>query len=218
MIKEVEAFYDFHRGTRCGCGGAAVAFEEWLEAPEDAILEDIRAYNEDDCRSLYELHQWLLGLRPAEAKWRQPVEERELKEEAKERLEERARVEAELLAWAQEGEPRWLLAHLLEYHRREEKPQWWAYFEQPLEAGPKKETHRVAEAIAGLELVGNPEPDNTVTHLHAQLPASGAQDRWAARDPVTQKSYAVRIVSEDRGLVTLRRSKKRVERVPTPGR
>ena len=53
-----------------GGGGAAVAFEEWLEARDDAILEEIRAYNEDDCRSLYELHRWLLELRPAEVEWR----------------------------------------------------------------------------------------------------------------------------------------------------
>ena len=33
---------------------------------EDSLLEGIRAYNEEDCRSLYELHRWLLEQRPPE--------------------------------------------------------------------------------------------------------------------------------------------------------
>jgi predicted RecB family nuclease len=106
-IKQVEAFYGFERGEEMrGGGGAVVAFEEWLEAREDAILEEIRAYNEDDCRSLYELHRWLLELRPGEVGWRPPPEAREVKEETRERLEELALVEAELLAGAEEGEPK----------------------------------------------------------------------------------------------------------------
>ncbi len=186
-IKEVEAFYGFERGEEMrGGGSAVVAFEEWLEAREDAILEEIRAYNEDDCRSLYELHRWLLELRPAEVEWRKRPEEREVTEETKERLEERALVEAELLADAEEGDPRWLLAQLLEYHRREEKPQWWAYFNN-LQLD-QDELFESAETMAGLELVGEPVPGQEVARVHARVPAAGAQDRRAR--PSTRRPSA----------------------------
>src|SRR5262249_23539430 len=91
-IKKVEEFYAFERSEDIGGGGGAtVMFEEWIEAGDARILESIRAYNEEDCRSLYELHRWLLELRPGDMPWRSPPEEREPPPpDTKERLEERA--------------------------------------------------------------------------------------------------------------------------------
>jgi len=210
-IKEVEAFYGFERGEEMAGGGSAVvAFEEWLEAREDAILEEIRAYNEDDCRSLYELHRWLLGLRPAEVEWREPPEEREVKEETRERLEERVRVEAELLADAQEGEPRWLLAQLLEYHRREEKPQWWGYFHNL--GLDREELIESTETIGGLELEGEPMPVKKSLEYTLRFPAQEHKIGGVAVDPATERLYQVK-VDDERGCVTLRRS---VELVDEP--
>jgi predicted RecB family nuclease len=203
-IKELEAFYGFERGEEMGGGGSAVvAFEEWLEAREDAILEEIRAYNEDDCRSLYQLHRWLLELRPAEVEWPRPPEEREVKEETKERLEERARVEAELLADAQEGEPRWLLAHLLEYHRREEKPQWWGYFYN--RGLDPEELIESTETIGELELDGEPVPVKKSLEYTLRFPPQEHKIGGAAVDPATERLYQVK-VDDERGCVTLRRS------------
>jgi predicted RecB family nuclease len=203
-IKEVEAFYGFARGEEMrGGGSAVVAFEEWLEAREGQILEDIRAYNEDDCRSTYELHRWLLGLRPAEVEWRPPPEEREVKEETKERLEERARVEAELLADAQEGDPRWLLAQLLEYHRREEKPQWWAYFNN-LQLD-QDELIESTETIGALELVGEPVPVKKSLEYTLRFPPQEHKIGSVAVDPRTERQYGVKVDNE-LGQVTLRRS------------
>ncbi|HSB39652.1 MAG TPA: TM0106 family RecB-like putative nuclease [Gaiellaceae bacterium] len=208
-IKEVEAFYGFERGEEMGGGGGAtVAFEEWLEARDDRILEEIRAYNEDDCRSLHELHRWLLGLRPAGLEWRRRPEEREVAEETRERLEERARVEAELLAGAEEGEPRRLLAHLLEYHRREEKPQWWSFFHN-LEADPE-ELFESTECIGGLELAGGPEPDGQALVYTLGFPPQEHKIGGPCVDPATQKRLHVR-VDDEHGLVTLRRARRRAE-------
>jgi uncharacterized protein len=203
-IKEVEAFYAFERAEDVGGGGgAAVAFEEWLEAREDSILESIRAYNEDDCRSLYELHRWLLSLRPAELDWRAPPEEREVKEETQARLEERARVEAELVARGQE-----LLADLLEYHRREEKPQWWEYFHhKSLDA---EELIEDTDTIGGLTLAGEPDEDGQSLVYTLAFPAQEHKIGGRCEDPATEKKYEVE-VDDEHGLVTLRRAKKRVD-------
>ncbi len=207
-IKEVEAFYDFQRGDEMrGGGGAVVAFEEWLEAREDSILEEIRVYNEDDCRSLYELHRWLLDLRPKDLEWRQPPDEREVKEETKARLEERALVEAELLSDSEEGEPRWLLAHLLEYHRREEKPQWWAYFNN-LTLG-EDELIEAADAIGGLELVSREEDGRSFAYTFS-FPPQEHKIGTSGVDPATEKSYDVKVDNEG-GLVRLRRSQDRAD-------
>ena len=128
-IKEVEKLFGFERTADVGGGGESVtAFETWLETEDDSLLDGIRDYNEEDCVSLYELHRWLLERRPAEMPWRLPPDERERSEEAEERDAERARVRDALLAGAEEGDPDWLLAHLLDYHQREERPQWWEYF------------------------------------------------------------------------------------------
>ena len=203
-IKKVEAFYGFTRTLDVGGGGgAAVAFEEWLEVGEDPILEDIRAYNEEDCRSLYELHRWLLELRPAELEWRPPPEEREVTEETKERLEERARIEAELLAGAEEGEPRWLLAHLLEYHRREEKPQWWEYFHH--KELDEEELFWDTDTISGLEPAGEPVPVKKSLEYTMRFPAQEHKIGGEAVDPATERPYKVS-VDDERGLVTFRRS------------
>ena len=128
-IKEVEAFYGFERtagrrrrGRRDGRVRGVARGGRGRDPRGDPRLQ------RGGLPLALELHRWLLELRPPELAWRQPPEEREVKEETKERLDGARRVEAELLAGAEEGEPRWLLAHLLEYHRREEKPQWWEYF------------------------------------------------------------------------------------------
>jgi uncharacterized protein len=68
-IKSMEAFY---RGKREGdvttSGGSVVAYEEWRRTGDDAILEEIRAYNEVDCVSTEELRDWLVSIRP-EGPW-----------------------------------------------------------------------------------------------------------------------------------------------------
>ena len=155
-IKVVEELYGFERTADVSGGSESVVnFEEWLETGEHELLDEIRDYNEEDCRSLYELHLWLIAERP-DVPWRAPPEEREVKEETKERL-ARARGDPRATPCRHRGgRPRWLLAHLLDYHRREEKPQWWAYFNN--RTLDEEELIASSETIGGLELVGEPEP------------------------------------------------------------
>src|SRR5215218_9516285 len=181
-------------------------FEQWLEIGEDSLLEEIRAYNEEDCWSLYELHRWLRGLRPADLPWRAPPEEREEpKEETKAHLAELARVREELLAGAVEGESRWLLAQLLDYHRREEKPQWWEYFHH--KGLDDEELQDDGDTIGGLTLIDEP-----FSHKHSfgytfGFPAQEHKISGIGVDPEPERSYDV-VVDDERGTVTLRRAKK----------
>ena len=213
-IKAVEELYDFRRSADVHGGAeSAVLFEEWVESGLDELLDGIRAYNEEDCRSLCELHNWLVELRPADLPWREPPERREVEEEARERLDERARFEAELLEGAGEGEPRWLLAHLLEYHRREEKPQWWEYFRHL--TLDDDELVEDGDTIGRIELAREPVADKKSLVYTLTFPPQEHKIGGPCVDPRTEKSYDVR-VDDEQGLITLRRGVKRVdEPLPT---
>jgi uncharacterized protein len=204
-IKEIEALYGFGRSADVSGGSEAVeAFENWLITEDEELLEDIRLYNEEDCVSTLELHHWLLSQRPAELPWRPPPEAREMSEEAREQIDERDRVRAELLEGAEEGEPRWLLAQLLDYHRREARPQWWAYFRN-LELDDE-ELIDSGETIGGLELVGEPVEDKQSLVYTFSFPPQEHKIGNAAVDPATERRYGVS-VDDEQGSVTLRRSK-----------
>ena len=181
-IKEVEKLFGFERHAVVGGGGDSVnAFETWLETGDGTLLEGIRDYNEEDCLSLYELHRWLLGRRPAAMPWRLPPEERERSEEAEERDAERARVRDALLADAEEGDPEWLLAHLLDYHQREERPQWWEYFFHRGLDDEELVTNR--NTLGGLVPEGDPYKLKQVLVVPVPLRGAGAQDPRRRRRP-----------------------------------
>lgn len=108
-------------------------YERWRRLGDQALLDEISAYNELDCRSTRLCRDWLLGLRPAEATWRHvgeavaPTPEKVVqRQEAEERT---AALIAALMAGGSETDCSWreLLCHLLEF-RREAKPEWWSMF------------------------------------------------------------------------------------------
>jgi predicted RecB family nuclease len=204
-IKVVEELYGFERTAEVSGGSESVVnFEEWLETGEQELLDEIRDYNEEDCRSLHELHLWLRKERP-DLPWRAPPEDREVKEETAAKLDERERMRQRLLAgseWEQ------LLAQLLEYHRREEKPQWWAYFNNL--TLDEEELIESSETIGRLELVGEPELDGQSFLYTLEFPPQEHKIGGSAVDPATQKNYDVKI-DDELGLVTLRRGVKRAD-------
>ena len=212
-IKTVEELYEFKRTADVGGGSeSVVTFENWLKLGDDSLLVGIRDYNEEDCRSLYELHQWLLGLRPSDLEWRVPPAEREVSEEAAERLGERETVRDQLLVGAEEGDARWLLAQVLDYHRREEKPQWWAYFNNL--TLDEDELIESTESIGGLALVGEPVRDGRSYAYTLRFPPQEHKIGGSVVDPATEKTYEV-TVDNEQGLVTFRRGVARdVEPLP----
>jgi predicted RecB family nuclease len=203
-IKNVEDLYEFERNADVSAGSESVAaFEEWLEIGKDSLLEGIRAYNEEDCLSLYELHKWLLIQRPSELAWRSaPEADDAADEEVQEHIAELDRVRAELLHEARDGDASWLLAQLLDYHRREERPQWWEFFyhlslddEELLDDG---------DTIGGLELAGAPVQVKQSLEYTFAFPAQEHKIGSTAVDPKSQRMYQVR-VDDEHGTVALRR-------------
>jgi predicted RecB family nuclease len=208
-IKEVEKLFEFERHAEVGAGGESVnAFETWLDTGDDSLLDGIREYNEEDCRSLYELHRWLLERRPPEMPWRLPPQERERSEEAEERDAERARVREALLAGAEEGDPDWLLAQLLDYHQREERPQWWEYFFHRGLDDEELVTNR--NTLGGLVPDGEPYMVKKSWWYPFRFEAQEHKIHGTGVDPKTERAFDVQ-VDDEHGTLQLRWGREHAE-------
>jgi uncharacterized protein len=162
-IKNVEEFYMEREAELRSGDDSIILYERWIDDRDDEILATIEAYNREDCLSTYRLREWLLE-RKAEAEaewgteiaWREPPELREIKPEAEEEVAERELLREDLLARGDETAR--LAGLLLDYHRREAKPVWWAFFRRLEMTVP--ELIEDAESIGGLEWDGRePAPD-----------------------------------------------------------
>ena len=163
-LKDLEALYRYERPKEVATAGdSIVAYEAWRESGDNAILEQIRAYNEADCGSTKALRDWLVAtVRPARLPWWTPAavagdaavrDARTIRDE-----EERAQLRKQLGAAAGRltGEPAELLFELAWYHQREDKPQWWAMFDRA-----ERDTEELiddADSLGGLEAVGDAWP------------------------------------------------------------
>ena len=144
-IKDLEIFYMPPReGDVTTAGGSIVHYERWRVTRDDAELEKIRAYNEDDCRSTHLLRDWLLTQRPAGLPWfvarvrrttmrrpRSPAPTRSKRIEAglaRHREALLGGVPDDRATWNDDQRVRALVFDLLDFHRRAAKPAWWAMF------------------------------------------------------------------------------------------
>ena len=161
-IKNLEVFYDFERTDEITeAGSSMVEYERYRETGDKKILDEIRIYNEADCLSTVKARDWLEArrreLEETSGSLTRPPMLDGLPTEAAE--EERTEI-AELVAALTVGVPdepaersedqhsRWLLGQMLEWHRREEKSDWWAYFERRKLSDDRLLEDR--ETIAGL--------------------------------------------------------------------
>lgn len=166
-IKKLEAFYGMTRSTRTKRGDDSILmFETWLMNGDDAILEDIERYNEDDCRSTWLLRDWLLMLRAERNRDRDepiPFRKPPLDDDGTDAESPRTELEGRLLngidaiesgaalrAVGDTVRARWLLGHMLQFHRRDQKPDWWRYFERI--QNPDDLLEGDSDALAGLRL------------------------------------------------------------------
>ncbi|MGH2801764.1 MAG: TM0106 family RecB-like putative nuclease [Thermoleophilaceae bacterium] len=227
-IKKVEAFYMEERDTEVAEGGdSIIAFEEFLETGDRALLEAIERYNDDDCRSTWLLRDWLLERRaeaiensgqgipwmPAPEPWQPDPEDAAALDELR----------GALIAGAPE-EPaerdgdehaRWLLGQLLDYHRREAKPEWWAYFER-LDADEQQLVELDTEALGGLTDAGiAPRPLPPPARSAIYTLRSPAQEHKIGPgdhvDPATEKGVNVVRVDDAAGIVEIRRATARAD-------
>jgi uncharacterized protein len=174
-IKKLEALYDYTREAPLADAGVNLRIvQRALEMEEpDAVTPEVRrmveAYNRDDCVSTLRLDRWLEAIRAAEEAKGVVLARPEAGDGApSENVEERDAAVREVMTALLEGLPpdraertdeqqaRWLLAYLLDFHRREDKAAWWEYFR--LRELPDEALLDEKAALARLSYVGPGDP------------------------------------------------------------
>jgi hypothetical protein len=147
-IKKAEQLFREVRDTDVASGGeSVVVYAKWQETPDgdtwqtSKVLSDIRDYNIDDCESTQELTDWLRELKSkhqidfvdtfievktkaaSKAELVEPDLMRQIEDDLhKLALSEQVSEEGAAIAI--------LLADMLDYFTRENKPTWWKFFER----------------------------------------------------------------------------------------
>ena len=159
-LKNLETFYMNQReGEVARAVDSIVVYNRWRETHEDQLLEQLAAYNKVDCVSTRQLRDWLLNHRPQDGAWFDGSPAEPDADRTAVRLKHEARYgdyQRKLLAEPIENAYRIHLADLLEFHAREERPQWWEHFDRQNRF--ENELLDDTECIAGLTLTGNPQP------------------------------------------------------------
>jgi len=245
-LKEVEAFYDQGRTAEVKqAGDSVLMFEQWLQEGDAELLSKIEDYNKEDCDSTLRLRDWLIEQRElteqehgVQLPWRLPGQPTEPDEGETDVLGETAELQEALLEdvpadpdeRSADHREAWLLAQLLDYHRREAKPAWWQWFER-LERTSPELAEFDSEAIGELTAIGDaeslPKPSRSFVQRlsfpaqdHKVRPGKFADPDSCGIDPETgesdhkAKSIEVLKVDDAAGELHLKLSKARLADPP----
>lgn len=223
-LKKVEKLYMPDReGPVTRAGFSVVEYERWLDTRDAAILDGLAAYNRDDCVSTWRLRAWLedrrrdfeaqFGTKPG-----RPVPKAGTASEEMTRQAELTRAQVEALTRnvpadrrerSAEQQGRWLLAQLLDWHRREAKPEWWRHFD--LLEKPMEELVDFPDALGEIEHVGVVRTTkHSFVHRYRHHPEQEHKFQVGdvVIDPATRgKAGEVTAVDHARGTIDLKRGK-----------
>jgi predicted RecB family nuclease len=164
-LKELEVFLPLVREAEIKEGGASiVAFEGWMVKRDPATLDAIAAYNREDCIATRLLRDWLVDRRQEAlaAFGPFPVTAPEEPKPIPARKADRAALREALLETGDETCA--LGAQLLDYHYRERKPVWWAFFDRR-EMTPEQLVED-ADSIGRLQPTGESAPEKkSIAHV-----------------------------------------------------
>lgn len=146
-IKDLEKFYEYTREIDLRVVSKHKSMYEFLletnktEEATPEMIEAIRLYNQDDCISTERLHKWMERLRATAIRQGAEIPRPDAKPmEANEKItkhQERIKPLMDKLLLdipvakderTTEQHARYILAHMLDWYRREEKSTWWEYY------------------------------------------------------------------------------------------
>ncbi len=190
-IKNLEPLYGFKRevelpDARRELGNLvyALAIGQVASLPPE-VRDTVEGYNRDDCVSTLRLRDWLETIRGSAVESGVSIPRPSLAppEPPKELNEKQQRTQAlrtQLLNGI-EGPPakgsaeyaRWLLAYILDFHRREEKSGWWKYYD--ILKCTDEELLDEPDAVVGLELM---ERADLTVNSRTKAPTGSVVDRY----------------------------------------
>jgi predicted RecB family nuclease len=185
-LKELERFTKYARNVKLhDASSARKSVEIALELGEFRSLSRetiklVEDYNEDDCLATEALHAWLEDMRSHLLKQGVSVTRPESKtgeaSENVQNMDTRAqalfrsltnKLPEDRATWTEEHKVRWLLAHQIEYFRREDKSAWWEFYR--VHEMDHEELMDERKAITGLQFVRElPKQgrDRNITHQY----------------------------------------------------
>jgi predicted RecB family nuclease len=212
-LKDLEKIYWGGRsGEVTNAGDSIVEYERWRETGEQSILNAICLYNEDDCVSTSRLRTWLETLRPAGAVYdltdpRADDPEGEARAAAREAFEQKRRDVAALVRAGAFGDEdsRDLVAELLWFHQRAQKPVWWQIFDR--QTWTDEELTEDIESLGGLTLRGQVQDKRSFVATYAFEPQEtrlkeGSTPKISA---TLENAGSITELSAEDGRVVLRR-------------
>jgi len=176
-LKKLEPFFKFQRKVTLHEANVALTkLTSHIELDDFSSINEetksaVEAYNADDCYSTAALRDWLESLREELINHGHQINRPEAGTKPSEEADEQAQriqalvdklikdVPTDVEERTNEQNGRWVLAHLLEWHRREDKSVWWEYFRlcdlQP------DDLLRERTAISGLKFLETLETSKT---------------------------------------------------------
>ena len=129
-LKTIEKFYKLDREEDIASGqDSLVAFEKYLDSGHKEILDEIIKYNEQDCKSLIYLQEWLISIKPDEIDSSEKIEEENISENSLERIKEELEIKDYIKNINNETEDVIkILEELNFYNKKEQRSDWWSHF------------------------------------------------------------------------------------------
>lgn len=213
-IKNVETFYSEKReGQVTNAMASLVFYEKWLVTKDQEILDQIVEYNQEDCRSNYLLREWLLTLRPSELKWMNEDDgtsqiSTPVKSQRRQNIEEKLAVYRSKLVDNESISPSdrplyELVFYLLDFHRRAEKPQWWALFSRR-DMNPE-ELSDDPECVGDMTLIGSPSSSASMNwcYRYPDQEFKLQEGEECVRTDTSEKIGKIARIDEDNQLIWL---------------
>ena len=213
-LKKIEALYMAPRTEAVtDAGSSIVEYERWLDGGDPRILDQLAEYNRVDCHSTALLRQWLeerrgeyeerFGTAPPRPIASEPEAPEAVAAESEANAARRIALASPGVADDDAGRAAaHLLGDLLEWHRREDKPEYWRYFQRVFECDDEA-LFDDTEAIAGLVHTGTEPDGHSERHRYRFDP--GQEHKLAAGSPVVDPE-------------TVRAGRNGGPRLPGPGR
>src|SRR6266508_2920221 len=216
-LKDIEILFAPARTALVtNAASSTVEYNNWLASGEPAdwrlspTLNGIREYNREDCEFTWGLATWLRQRQHAAGIAYIPQPAPEAEEPAEPRPEDA--LAEKMLAGAEDDATR-LVAWLLGYHRREDKPMWWRFFDR-LES-PPEDLYDDADCLAYVRRTATPPVPDKRSQVVAFSFDPDQDTKLEAGDPVyllfgiEPAKHVVKTIDLDRGLLQIKFGPKR---------